>query len=83
MKALLSRGINQCFDYSTMSNKKNTGDTVIFTGRFDPRQVRYVSSTGTDADFSYSDGANIEAVKPGKAKQPKIKTVIENTKPQT
>ncbi len=34
-------------------------------------------------DFSFSDGANIEAVKPGKAKQPKEKTVIENTKPQT
>ena len=66
-----------------MSNKKNTGDTVMFTGRFDRRQVRYVSSTGTDADFSYSDGANIEAVKPGKAKSPKVKIVIENTKPQT
>lgn len=34
-------------------------------------------------DFSFSDGANIEAVKPGKAKRPRIKTVIENTKPQT
>lgn len=32
-------------------------------------------------DFSFSDGANIEAVKPGKAKRSKIKTVIENTKP--
>ena len=31
-------------------------------------------------DFSFSDGANIEALKPGKAKQPKEKTVIENTK---
>lgn len=65
-----------------MSNKKNTGDTVIFTVRFDPRQVRYVSSTGTDADFSYSDGGNIEAVKPTRKRRAKIKTVIENTKPE-
>ena len=41
--------------------------------RFDPRQV---------ADFSFSDGANIEAVKPGKKATPKTKTVIENTKPK-
>ena len=34
-------------------------------------------------DFSFSDGANIQAVKPGKAKSPKVKIVIENTKPQT
>lgn len=65
-----------------MSNKKHTGDTVIFTGRFDPRQVRYVSSTGTDADFSHTDGANLEAVKPKGKSRPKVKTVIENTKPE-
>ena len=34
-------------------------------------------------DFSFSDGANIQAVKPGNTKRPKIKIVIENTKPQT
>jgi len=62
---------------------KNTGDTPIFISRPDRQQVRYVSSVETDADFSFSDGANIQAVKPGNTKRPKIKTVIENTKPQT
>lgn len=65
-----------------MSNKKHTGDTVIYTGRFDPRQVRYVSNTGTDADFSHSDGVNLEAVMPTKKRRTRIKTVIENTKPE-
>ena len=32
-------------------------------------------------DFSFSDGANIQEVKTGKAKRPRVKTVIENTKP--
>lgn len=61
---------------------KNIGDSVVYIGRFDPRQVRYVPQTGTDADFSHSDGANIEAVKPGKTRRAKVKTLIENTKPE-
>lgn len=65
-----------------MSNKKHTGDTPIFVGRFDPRQVRNVLTSGTDADFSHTDGANLEAVKPMKKRRMGIKTVIENTKPE-
>lgn len=33
-------------------------------------------------DLSSADAANIQAVKPGGAKRPKVKTVIENTKPE-
>ena len=33
-------------------------------------------------DLSHTDAANIQAVKPGGAKRPKVKTVIENTKPE-
>lgn len=61
---------------------KNIGDTVVYIGRFDPRKFLYVPSPGTDADFSFSDGANIEAVKPKNVKRPRIKTVIENAKPE-
>lgn len=61
---------------------KNIGDSVVYIGRFDPRQVRYVPQTGTDADFSHSDGANIEAVKPTNKRRQKVKTVIENTNPE-
>lgn len=66
----------------TMSNKKHTGDAVIFTARFDPRQVRYAHDIEADADFSFSDAANIEAVQPKAKSRGKIKKVIENTKPE-
>ena len=61
--------------------QKKIGDTVIFTGRFDPRQVRIVSSTGANVDFSYSDGATIQGFRPADAKE-ETKTVIENTNPE-
>ena len=51
--------------------KDKKSDEPIFISRFSVTQV---------PDFSFSDGGNIEAVKPGKAKRSKIKTVIENTK---
>lgn len=60
---------------------KNVGDTVIFIGRFDPRQVRIVSSTGANVDFSYSDGATIQGLRPDTVKE-KTKTVIEKTNPE-
>jgi len=54
--------------------KENTKDDL-------PHNVSRFSVTQVP-DFSFSDGANIEAVKPGKVRQPKVKTVIENTKPE-
>lgn len=62
---------------------KNVGDTPILLGRFDPRQVRYASDMEADADFSFSDGANIEVVKPvRRGKSAGIGSVIEKTKPE-
>lgn len=60
---------------------KNIGDMVIFTGRFDPRQVRYASDIEADADLSFSDGAN-EITKPAKKRRGTSKMTIENTKPE-
>ena len=54
--------------------KENTKDDL-------PHNVSRFSVTQVP-DFTFSDGANIEAVKPGKVRQPKVKTVIENTKPE-
>lgn len=65
-----------------MKHKRKTGDAPIFVPRFDPRQVRYALQPGADADLSFSDGVNIEAVKPGKRKGAKVETTIENTKPE-
>lgn len=61
---------------------KNIGDEPILLGRFDPRQVRYAADMEADADFSFADGANMEAIEPPKRRRPRIKTVIENTKPE-
>jgi hypothetical protein len=58
------------------------GDFAHPLSRFDPRQVRYAADMEADADFSFADGANVEALRPGKRKGGKIKTVIENTKPE-
>lgn len=53
--------------------KKEKDDLPHNVSRFSVTQVQ---------DFSFSDGANIEAVKLGKKAIPKAKTVIENTKPE-
>jgi len=57
-----------------MKKEKIKDDLPHNVSRFSVTQV---------PDFSFSDGGNIEALKPGKAKRPRIKTVIENTTPQT
>ena len=57
-----------------MKKEKTKDDLPHNVNRFSVTQV---------PDFSFSDGGNIEAVKPAKAKRPRLKTVIENTKPQT
>lgn len=54
--------------------KKEKDDIPRNISRFNVMQV---------PDFSFSDGTNIESVRPAKAKRPRIKAVIENTKPQT
>lgn len=46
-----------------------------------PHNINWLSVTQVP-DFSFSDGANIEAVKPKNVKRPRIKTVIENAKPE-
>ena len=55
-----------------MKNKPES-DSPATVQRFDPRQV---------ADFSFADGAEIRSVKLQKPKRPRIKQVIENTKPE-
>lgn len=56
-----------------MKVKPKKSDEPIFTGRFNVMQI---------PDFSSADAANIQAVKPGGKVNGKIKTVIENTKPE-
>lgn len=56
-----------------MKVKPKKSDEPIFTGRFSVMQI---------PDFSSADAANIQAVKPGGKVNGKIKTVIENTKPE-
>lgn len=54
--------------------KRNTKDEI-------PHNVNRFSVTQVP-DFSFSDGANMEAIRPKKDGQPKVKTIIENTKPE-
>ena len=54
--------------------KDKKSDEPIFVSRFSMTQI---------PDFSSADIADIRAVRPGGKAKGKIKTVIENTEPQT
>lgn len=56
-----------------MKKEKTKDDLPHNVSRFSVTQV---------PDFSFTDGANMEAVKPTKRRRPRIKTVIENIKPE-